>query len=216
MTVTRKYPAFFVFFFSIAFLLSCNNGDAKKSKPIADTTRKTIKKEIALLPEKKFESPPIINIVDTLAPKRTVIYCSDSAANFDRIALKLGNIYGGKLTEYIKKNNLKVTGATMAWYKKEHAPWFFDAGIPVNKKGAKTVANVHVRELAAGKVILAHFYGPYELLPQGYTAIKDFIKDNKKVAAGSQYEIYVTDPVDKNGKAVNPYKVQTDIVFPIK
>jgi hypothetical protein len=42
------------------------------------------------------------------------------------------------------------------------------------------------------------------------------MKDNKKMAAGAPFEMYVTDPVDKNGKPVDPYKVQTDIIFPIK
>ena len=50
----------------------------------------------------------------------------------------------------------------------------------------------------------------------GHDAIKEYMKDNKKVAAGAPYEIYITDPIDKEGKAVDPYKIQTDIVFPIK
>jgi effector-binding domain-containing protein len=154
--------------------------------------------------------------VDTLTPKRVVIFSKDSAANFERISLKLGKIYGSKLQEYIKKNNLKSAGAPMAWYRKLKAPYFFEAGIPVNKKGTKAVAAVQIREMAAGKAVIAHFYGPFELLPQGYDAIKEWMKDNKKKSAGAPYEIYITDPVDKNGKPVDPYKIQTDIVFPIK
>ncbi|HMU11617.1 MAG TPA: GyrI-like domain-containing protein, partial [Ferruginibacter sp.] len=73
-----------------------------------------------------------------------------------------------------------------------------------------------VRELPAGSVVVAHFFGPYDLMSQGYDAIKEWMKMNKKSSAGAPYEIYMTDPVDKNGKPLDPYKVQTDIVFPVK
>lgn len=197
---------------------ACNGCNEKKDdNPVADSSKKAVKKELVKKePETTFERPPIVNIIDTLAVKRTVIFCADSAATFERIAIKLGKVYSGKLADYIKKNNLKITGKPMAWYKKLKAPYFFEAAMPVNKKGAKAVAGVQVRDLAAGKVVVAHFYGPYELLPVGYDAVKEYMKDNKKIAAGSPYEIYVTDPIDKDGKPVDPYKIQTDIVFPIR
>lgn len=203
--------------FSMIFFCSCNSrSDKKQEEPQKDTSKKVIKKVTIPVPEVKYQRPPIVNIVDTVSPKRLIIYCKDSAATFERISLKLGKVYGTKLAEYIKKNNLKVAGAPLAWYKKLNAPYFFEAGIPVNKKGTKKMTGVQLRELSSGKAIVAHFYGPFDLLPEGYDAIKEFIKDNKKIAAGAPYEIYVTDPFDKNGKPIDPYKIQTDIVFPIK
>lgn len=195
-------------------LVSCGGGK-KKEEPVKPEKGR-IKTEVKKEPETKIQRPPIINIVDTIAPKMTVIYSSDSAATFDRISLKLGKIYGTKLPEYVKKNNLKTTGAPMAWYKKQKAPFFFEAGIPVNEAGAKPVKGVQVRHLSAGKALIVHFFGPFELLPQGYDAMKEWMKENKKTLAGPSYEIYITDPIDKNGKPVDPYKIQTDIVFPIK
>lgn len=203
---------------AIVFIHACGGSNNKKNEsPTKDSAKTSISKEEKKTePETKYQRPPIVNIVDTLVPKRTVIYCKDSAASFERVGPKLGNIYGGKLAEYLKKNNLTMAGAPMAWYKNQKAPYFFEAGIPVNKKGSKSVAAVAVKELAAGKAVIAHFFGPFELLPVGYDAVKDFMKDNKKVAAGAPYEIYLTDPIDKNGKPVDPYKIQTDIVFPIR
>jgi len=196
---------------------SCGNNDGKnKGKAVKDSSITEIKKEIKKDPESKSQRPPIVNIVDTLTPKMLVIYCADSATTYDRISLKLGKIYGVKLADYIKKNNLKMAGAPMAWYTKQKAPYFFEAGVPVNKKGTKAVPGVLVREKNAGKAVIAHFFGPYELLPVGYDAIKEWMKDNKKTAAGAPYEIYLTDPIDKNGKPVDPYKIQTDIIFPVK
>ncbi|MFM6926135.1 MAG: GyrI-like domain-containing protein [Ferruginibacter sp.] len=194
-------------------LISCGD-NKKKEQPRPEKGR--IKTEVKNGSEKKVQRPPIINIADTTAPKMIVAYCKDSAATFERISLKLGKIYGTILAEYIKKNNLKTAGAPMAWYKKQSTPFFFEAGIPVNKAGNKAVKNVRIRQLPAGKALIVHFYGPFEMLPQGYDAMKEWMKENKKTQAGPSYEIYVTDPIDKNGKPVDPYKIQTDIVFPIK
>jgi effector-binding domain-containing protein len=200
--------------FTGMLLASC--GEDKKKEETVKPEKGRIKTEEKKQTKTAVQRPPIINIVDTVSLKMTVIYISDSAATFDRIGLKLGNIYGTKLPEYIKKNNLKTTGSPMAWYKKQKAPFFFEAGIPVNKAGSKPVKGVQVRQMTGGKALIVHFFGPFELLPQGYDAVKEWMKENKKTAAGPSYEIYITDPIDKNGKAVDPYKIQTDIVFPIK
>ncbi|MGC4103763.1 hypothetical protein [Ferruginibacter sp.] len=86
--------------------------------------------------------------------------------------------------------------------------------MPVSKKPAKLPANVFVREMGVDSVYIAHFYGPYSLLSQGYDALKERMKDEKKTAAGAPYEIYVGDPIDAAGKPIDPYKVRTDIIFP--
>ncbi len=216
MILYSKLKTYIIVFVTTAAVLACNNKDDKSKPNSKDSSKINVKKETKKEPETTYKRPPIINIVDTLVPKRTIIFIKDSAANFERISLKLANIYGTKLPEYIKKNNLKTAGAPIAWYKKQKASYFFEAGVPVNKKGVKAVAAVQIRDMAAGKAVIAHFFGPFNLLPQGYDAIKEFMKDNKKVAAGAPYEIYITDPIDKDGKPVDPYKIQTDIVFPIK
>ncbi len=213
MPVNTKILLNTAILFTAILLVSCGD-DKKKDTPKPEKGR--IKTEVKKESETKTQRPPIINIVDTVALKMTVIYCKDSAATFDRIGLKLGKIYGTKLPEYIKKNNLKTAGAPMAWYKKQKTPFFFEAGIPVNKAGSKSVKGVQIRQMNGGKALIVHFYGPFELLPQGYDAVKEWMKENKKTAAGPSYEIYITDPIDKNGKPVDPYKIQTDIVFPIK
>ena len=202
---------------SLILLSSCSNNDKKKGtdgadtiKPVRTNTTPTAKKK----DEVAIDKPGIINIVDTVSPKRLVLYMKDSAKTFERISLKLGTIYGVKLSEVLKKNNVKMAGAPMAWYKTQKAPYFFEAGVPVNKRPAKLPANVFVREMNVDSVTAAHFYGPYNLLSQGYDAIKERLKDEKKSAKGTPYEIYIDDPIDKNGKPVDPYRVRTDIVFP--
>lgn len=195
---------------------SCNSDNKKTPEAKKDSV--VVKKEVKAQPivEVSTKKPPIINIVDSVQPKRIIVYLKDSAATFERISMKLGQIYGVKLAEFFKKNSLKSAGAPMAWYLTHKAPYFFEAGIPVNKKPTKLTAGVKVRELGADSVLMAHFYGPYDLMNVGYDALNEWMTDHKKTLKAPAYEIYIGDPIDKKGKAVDPYRVQTDIVFPRK
>ncbi len=158
------------------------------------------------------QRPPTINIADSISPKRIVLYMKDSAASTDRIGMKLGIIYGEKLAKCVKDNKINVTGAPMAWYNSQEPPFFFEAGMPVDKKPVKLPPGVMIREMEAGTVLVAHFYGPYEMSGMAYTAAADRMAATKATAAGKPYEIYIGDP----GIEKDPYKVLTDIVFPVK
>ncbi len=201
------------------FIASC--ADSKTDKTETKDTAKPKKEAAKPKEEPKTETvkqrPPIINITDTVTLKKTVLYMKDSAATYERISLKLGEIYGGKLAAVLKKAGIKPSGQPMAWYTKmDKAPYFFEAGVPVDKKPAKLPANVFTREIQKDSATVAHFYGPYSMLYQGYDAVKDILKSRKKRLDGKPYEIYIDDPVDKEGKMKDPYKVQTDIIFPWK
>ncbi len=190
---------------------------AKKEKPTPDSPAIIVRKDTARL---KKETPParspIINIVDSILPKSTIIYIKDSASSSERISQKLAGIFGSRLNKTIKDNKLTIIGPPMAWYKTSKAPFFFEAGFAVNKKPAKPGKNVMVRVIGGMPAVVAHFYGPYSSTYVGYEVLSDWLKEKKKKRSGSPYEIYVSDPLDKDGKPADPYKVQTDIVFPYK
>jgi effector-binding domain-containing protein len=158
--------------------------------------------------------PPIINIVDTISPKYIVVYVKDTAASSQRISEKLAGIYGQKLPAFISKNSLKIVGPPIAWYKSNKPPFLFEAGFPVDKKPAKPQKGILVKNIGGDSAVIAHFYGPYSSTFMAYEALTDWLKENKKKTSGLPYEIYVTDPVGKDGKHLDPYKVQTDIIFP--
>jgi effector-binding domain-containing protein len=158
--------------------------------------------------------PPIINIIDTVAAKYIVLYIKDSAASSARISQKLAVIYSVKLADFIKKEKLEITGPPIAWYRTTKAPFFFEAGIPVNKKPAKLPKGILVKNIGGDSAVIAHFYGPYSLTNMGYDALAEWVKDNKKKRKGFPYEMYVTEPVSKDGKPIDPYKTRTDIVYP--
>jgi hypothetical protein len=210
----KKFPGITSLLAAVILLNACGSNDNKTApeKKTADTA----KQQTAEVPAPPATKPAIINITDTVASKRIVLCIKDSAASFERVSLKLGQIYGVKLAEVLKKNNLKMDGAPMAWYTTSKAPFFFEAGVPVAKKPVKLSGGAFVKELGADSVVMAHFYGPYELLSQGYDAIKEWMKDGKKKSTAPPYEIYIGDPIDKDGKPADPYKVRTDIVFPRK
>lgn len=204
----------FAALFALSLLQACGNNDTNTTpgKETADTAKPATTETPA--PKTEAVKPAIINIVDTISPKRIVVCFKDSAASIERVGQKLALIYGNKLGEVLKKNNLKMDGPPMAWYKSNEAPFFFEAGVPVAKKPAKLSGGAYVKELAADSAVVAHFFGPYNLLSQGYDAVNEWLKDAKKKSTAPPYEVYIGDPVDSTGNSIDPYKVRTDIVFP--
>ena len=160
--------------------------------------------------------PPVINITDTLQAEKLVLCVRDSASVYERIAPKLGEIYLVKIGGLISKSGLRITGKPMAWFTKRGSAYFFEAGFPVDKKTAKLPAQYFFRKIGPDSVTLAHFYGPYQQVAEGYLVVEEYLRNNHRKAGGQPYEVYVDDPIDSEGKPKDPWKVQTDIVFPRK
>ena len=199
--------------FTTAFY-SCRSKD-KTSNAAAKTETKTKpdSKKTTDIPTKK---APVINIADTIAVKQLVLYIKDSASSSDRISQKLTDIYMVRIPDIIKKNKLKATGSPIAWYRSQKAPFFFEAGIPVDKKPAVLPKGFFVKNIGGDSAVVAHFFGPYDITPIAYETLNDVLKSKKKQRSEPPYEIYVGETTDKNGKKIDPYKVQTDIIFPYK
>ena len=172
MLYNKIYAKLFLATILLIMVNACNNSNDKKQT--TDKKKDTVEKKAAI-PEKRITptKAPVINITDTVSIKQLVLCMKDSAANSERIGIKLAAIYGVKLGAVIKKNKLKVTGAPMAWYKSQKAPFFFEAGLPVDKKPAKLPKGVTIKQIGTDSVVIAHFYGPYQLTPEGYTALED-------------------------------------------
>lgn len=190
---------------------SCNNSESKKTA--IEASRDTAVVEQPVVETKR---GPVINIDDTVSVKRIVLTMKDSALTPERVSLKLAEIYGVKLPNIIEGFKLKVTGVPMAWFQSQKPPFFFEAGLPVNKRPSKKIPEVFVKETGIDSVLIAHFYGPYELLPQAYDVLDTLLKERKKKLKSPPYAIYVDAPDDSTGRPKNPYKVQTDVVYPWK
>lgn len=162
---------------------------------------------------------PIINIIDTMEQKRIVLCIKDSAATSAGLSIKLYNIYNKKLPDAIKAGKLKVDGQPIAWYHTQKAPFFFEAGIPVDKAPLKLSKGMFIKRTGGDSALVAHFFGPYDQTSVGYDALNEMLRDRHKTKAAPAYEIYVKNPfeqVQAKGKPVknDPYKNETDIVIP--
>lgn len=211
MIKTRIFQITGFIFCGIIIFGSCKSGKNSDSIKTGDDTIK----RLAVRVEQKMASnkAPVINMTDTVSIKHLVLCMRDSAANSGRIAKKLGEIYSVKLAAVIKRNGLKITGSPIAWYRNQKAPYFFEAGIPIDRKPSKFAAGVFIKYIGSDSTVVAHFYGPYNLTNQAYPVLQEWIKDHKKKIIHPPYEVYIDDPTDKDGKLKDPYKVQTDIVF---
>lgn len=182
--------------------IACKNADKEKA---AGKDTVTATKTAAPAQE------PIINVEETTVKSMQIMTMKDSAKSTQEIGEKLGMIYG-KIGECLKKCKMEMAGAPMAMYSSQTAPFYFEAGVPVAKKCDKPEAGMKNQEIKAGKAIVAHFFGPYEMTGKGYDAIVSWAKTNNKTLSGESWEVYIGDPVIIK----DPYKVQTDIYMRIK
>jgi len=206
----KDLVVFAVVCISLAFA-GCGNRDDDNVKPKVPVK---IKQDTSRLAETNIKKPPIVNIVDTVVPKQTVIYIKDSAASSERLSQELFDLFEKRIPELGKSQNFKVTSPPMVWYKTQQAPFFYEAGISVDKKPAKLPKPYLVKNIGGDSAVIAHFFGPYEITIMGYEALNDWMKSNKKKRTSPSYEIYVSNPYTAGAKKADPYKVQTDIVFP--
>ncbi len=163
-------------------------------------------------PAATIQQNPRISIEEKTIPAQTVIYVTDSASSTAGITQKFMQIIPVELGGFAKKNGLKMAGAPCAWYNGSKPPFVFDIGVPIDKTPPAADGRVKIREIKAGKVVVAHFYGPYDLTVQGYNAVETWLKERHRTAAGAPYEVYLGDP----GIEKDPYKILTDIIFPVE
>ena len=199
----------------VLFLYGCGGNKIEQTEP--DRASVIYKKDTS---EKKPSSeparPPIINIQDTIAIKRTVIVVRDSASSSQRIGMKLSRIFDSYLPAFCLKNKIKKNGPRIAWYKSSKAPFFFEAGFSVDKKPARLEKNMSIKNIGGDSAVVAHYYGPYESTYLAYQAINEWMHDNRKKSSAAPYEVYIGDPFDEKGKRLDSYKILTEIVFPRK
>lgn len=155
---------------------------------------------------------PTVTMADTNTSQQIVVYVTDSASSSAAITQKFMQIIPVELGGYLKKNDLQMTGPPCAWYRGNQFPFVFDIGVPVNKVPAATEGRIKIRQLTAGKAVVAHYYGPYDQIGKGYTIATTWIKEHNKIVVAPPYEVYAGDP----GLEKDSYKVLTNIIFSVK
>jgi effector-binding domain-containing protein len=154
---------------------------------------------------------PTMQIEEGKISQQYFMVMDDSANTPEEIGKKFETIFG-KVGECAAKCKMEGSGPPAAWYNGPEAPWKFTAGMPYTTKCEHPEKGISVKEIKAGNAVIVHYFGPYELMSKGYTSGEDYMKSKNLVAGGAPYEVYIGDPMTEK----NPYKVQTDIVFPLK
>lgn len=177
---------------------------------VTDLTSKSGNKEMRMAADTTQE--PRMNIEEISLPAQIIVYVTDSAGSSAEIGQKFAKILPIELGGFLKKNNMHMAGAPSAWYYGNHFPFVFDVGVAVNKMPDSTYGRIKVKQLTAGNAVVVHFYGPYDQTGKGYSLASNWIKEHGKTETGAPYEVYLGDP----GIEKDPYKVLTNIIFPVK
>jgi len=184
----------------IMLAINCNNHQPEQKIALKDST-----------PAADSTKEPVISIEETTMKSMHLLVIKDTAQSTALIGPKLGADYG-KIGKCMKACNAQMAGAPMASYNQQQAPFIFEAAVPFNIICPNPTGGVYNKEIKAGKAVVAHFFGPYELTVKGHAAIQAWLKKNHKTATGSSWEVYVTDPTTVK----DPYLVQTDIYYTIQ
>lgn len=152
-----------------------------------------------------------VNIEEQVQPAILVLTIMDTAQVEAEIGPKLQKAYG-EMGRLLKSAQLNMQRAPMAWYYSTTEPYVLEAAVAVDKTPKNTPGRIRFRQVAAGRALVAHYFGPYEESKIAYKQIQDWILSHKAIAKGAPYEVYVDDPSTKKSM----YEVQTDIVQPLE
>jgi effector-binding domain-containing protein len=115
---------------------------------------------------------------------------------------------------FIGSNKLKVSGApfsiTVKWDSVTMSS-IMDIGIAV-ENAVNGKGRIQVQNFPEQKVMMAHYFGPYEKIAPAYQILEQYIEENDKVIVGAPWEIYITDPMTEK----DTMKWETSILFPVK
>ena len=199
----------------ISLIVTCMSSCKTKNEKLPDTLiekKSDTHNSAAVVPKKA----PTINIIDTVEIKRNVLCVKDSAATWEIMNEKLAVIFNKKLPDAILLGKIKMTGDPIVWYSTKKTPYFFRAGIPVDKAPTKMIKGMFMSSTGKDSAFVAHFYGPNEFTGLGYEALNEILKENNKRKSTASYEIYKDNRFLEINKKKDPYKIQTDIVMPYK
>ena len=128
----------------------------------------------------------------------------------NEIGQAMGSLFG-EVHGYIQQNGGARAGMPLAIY--HSAPDTtvdLECAIPVSAP-MTGAGRVRAGELPAGAAVTVTHVGPYDNLPQSWSALTAWMKTEGLQPSGPPWEVYVTDP----GAEPDSSKWRTDIFFPI-
>lgn len=140
------------------------------------------------------ESLPLIEGLDILTIEAQPALSVKDSAMADMIGPKMGEMYG-KIIGYMTSKNIPMVGPPYTIYYSwdNTRPFVFEAGIPVPSSVAGE-GEVMATEIAAGDVICAPYYGPYDGSGTLHEKIQLYLAAKHIQYVGYPWEVYLTDP----------------------
>ena len=128
---------------------------------------------------------------------------------------KIGEVMGpmfGEVYGHIQQSGQAPAGMPFAIYHSMYGNTVdLECGMPVASPIPGT-DRIRAGELPAGTVATVIHMGPYDALPQTWSALTEWMGSQGLQPAGAPWEVYVTDP----GAEPDQSKWRTDIFFPVR
>ena len=146
---------------------------------------------------RQVESQPILGIRAT--------------STMDELSELMGSLFG-EVYGYIQQCGQNPAGMPFSRYHSMDGHTVdLECGMPV-ASALEGTGRVQAGELYAGTVATVTHMGPYESLPQTWSALTEWMGSQGLDPAGAPWEVYVTDP----GAEPDTSKWRTDIFFPVR
>ncbi|MCY3958921.1 MAG: GyrI-like domain-containing protein [Chloroflexi bacterium] len=134
-----------------------------------------------------------------------------ATSTMDKLEELMGSLFG-EVYGCIQESGAQPVGMPFSRYHSmDGATVDLECGMPVaspmDGKG-----RVEAGELPAGTVATVTHLGPYNNLPQSWSALTEWMGSQGLEPAGAPWEVYVTDP----GAEPDQSKWRTDIFFPVR
>lgn len=154
--------------------------------------------------------PVKIHLEKTSFDDMIILFISDTANETQEIGTIFNNDYA-ELMRFVRENQL-APKRFLAWYYSVRSPWIMDVAVETDRLPSELKGRVKSRIEKGGEVFIAHMLGPYSELGKAYTQIENWLNQNKRLAKGKPFEVYLNDPFTVK----DPSEIQTDIYQPLQ
>lgn len=126
---------------------------------------------------------------------QTYLYIRTTCLNTE-IGQKMGADYG-TLMAYMQQQGAPMKGYPFAIYEAfDSVKTTFCSAIPCDA-GIKGDGAIKIGQLMASQAVVGYYYGSYQMLEKGHTAVQQYIAEQNKQIAGMPMEFYITDPTSE-------------------
>jgi len=150
-------------------------------------------------------APVKIQLEKTSVDSMVILFISDTANETREIPTIFNKDYG-EIMRLSRVNNL-TTKKFLAWYYSTQPPWKVDVALEIERIPSELKGRINSRIEKGGEVLIAHVWGPYSELSKAYVEIGSWLKQSKRTARGTPFEVYLNDP----SIVKDPSEIRTDI-----